>query len=230
MTPKFTLLSAISAVALLSSFSAAASSISFVSSSPITGSINTEPGYIPFQGDYAAFTNSQNIALGHAVTASGTISGFPIIHNVINITDGNYGNGRSWIADGENPALVINLGSIQAFDTLPFGRDRLGGFADRNPGQFTISISNDNGLFTQIFSSALFGFTGSLSAGETVQADFSAVSAEYVKLELENPGTAIDEVEIKLSGLPVPEPTTLALMALGLPTLRLRLGHRSRAL
>lgn len=204
MTPKFTLLPAISIMALLSSFSVAASSISFVSSSPITGSIHTEPGYIPQQGDYAAFINSQNIALGHAVSVSGSISGYPIIHNASNVTDGNYGNGRSWIDSGSNPWVTIDFGNIQSFDTLSFGRDRLGSFQDRNPGQFTISVSNDNSLFTQIFDSSLFGFSGTLSGGQTVQANFSVVSAQYVKLQLANSGAAIDEVEVYSSPVPVP--------------------------
>jgi len=112
--------------------------------------------------------------------------------------------------------MTINFGNIQTFDTLSFGRDRLGGFTDRNPGQFTISISNDNSLFAQIFDSALFGFSGTLGGGQTVQVEFSAVSAQYVKLQLSNSGAAIDEVEIKHSIAAVPAPAAIWLFGSGL--------------
>jgi len=73
-------------------------------------------------------------------------------------------------------------------------------------------------LFTQIFNSASFGFSGVLSAGQTVQANFSAVSAQYLKLHLANAGAAIDEVEIKNSNpttaLPVPATFWLFISAL----------------
>jgi hypothetical protein len=201
--------------------------LSFVPSSPITGSINTDAGFGFPQGSYAAFSNPQNIALGHAATVSGTIVGFPTIHNATNLTDGNYGNGRSWIGSGTNSWLVIDLGSTQTFDTLSFGRDRLGSFDDRDPGQFTLLISNDNTLFTQIFDSVLLGFSGSLSVGQTVQANFGIVSAQYVKLQLANSEAAIDEVEITLSTAPVPEPGTWLLMGTGLVGL-LGYGWRRR--
>jgi hypothetical protein len=215
MTTKFNLHSAISIAALLIQSSTAAASISFVSSSPITGSIKTEAGYNSPQGNYAAFTNPQNIALGHTAMVSGTIPGYPIIHNAANLTDGNYGNGRSWIDSGPNPWLTIDLGSTETFNTLSFGRDRLGGYTERNPGQFTISTSNDNSLFTPIFDSRLYGFSGSLGFAQTVQSSFSTVSAQYVRLQLSNSGAAIDEVEIKFSAAPVPEPEEYMRMMLG---------------
>lgn len=201
---KSILLSAITVGTLLSTYSAVASNaISSVSASPVYGVLGDE-GYAPPQGYYRAFNNPDNIALGKSTTVSGTIGGFPVIHNAVNITDGNYGNGRSWIDSGPTPWLTIDLASSQSFDTLSFGRDRLGYYVDRAPGQFTIAISNDNSLFTQIFDSAALGFSGFLSSGETIQASFDTVNARYVKLQLTNAGAGIDEVEIKLSNVPVP--------------------------
>ena len=220
---------ALSILALLGSTSAHASSISFVPSSSRIGPINSEAGIFP-TGNYQAFTNPLNIALGHGVTVSGTIPGFPIIHDAANITDGNYGKGRSWIGLGSDSWLVIDLGGVRTFDTLSFGRDRLGFLTDRNPGQFTISISNDNSAFTSVFDSASFGFNGILGVTQTVQANFNAVNARFVKLQLAADGAAVDEVEIKLTTAVIPEPATLALIGLGLPALRLGSRRRSPAL
>jgi F5/8 type C domain len=199
-----------------SAYAAPVQSICFVSSSPITGSTNGQVGYSYYQGTYAAFTNPQNIALGATVMVSETIPGFPTIHNATFLTDGNYGNGRSWIGDGSNSWLTINLGSIQSFDTLSFGRDRRSYYDDRDPGQFTISISDDNSLFTQIFDSKTFNFSGFLGAGQTVQANLSKVRAQYVRLQLADVGAAVDEVEIQNSISSVPLPTALWLFGSGL--------------
>lgn len=188
---------------LLSAVSNAAS-LDFVSSSPI-GPTSTEPGFSsPGQGDYAPFTNTQNIALGATVTVSGTCCAAPTIHNSIFLTDGNYGNGRSWIADSQISWLTIDLGSSQSFSTLSFGRDRLGNFDDRDPGQFIILTSNDNNSFTPIFDSSDFVFSGILGLGQTVQATFDTATARYVRLELAADGlpAAIDEIEINAVPLP----------------------------
>ena len=100
-------------------------------------------------------------------------------------------------------------------DRVTLGRDRTGGFNDRDPGQFTIEValsdnvyangddSNDGAEYTQAFDSSAAGFSGVINGPETVQARFTPVLARFVKLTFANIGTDIDEVEIFTSGVPV---------------------------
>lgn len=194
------------------SMSVNAASLTFVTKSP-TGSTSTEPGYSADQGAYAEFMNTQNIALGKTATVSSAYSGAPAIHNSAFITDGKYGNGRSWIGVGPNSWLTIDLGSSQSFSTLSFGRDRLGHYNDRDPGQFTILTSDDNSSFTEIFDSSDFTFDGTLASDQTVQATFDTATAQYVRLELAYDGAAIDEVEI--TAVPLPAAAWVFISALG---------------
>ncbi len=188
---------------LLLSLSANAATVELVAPSPITGAVMNEPAYPSAQGNYAAFTNLQNIALGSDVAVSGTIAGFSAIHDAAFLTDGNYGNGRSWIGNGANSFLTVDLGSVRSFSALAFGRDRLGVFDDRNSGQFSIFTSDDNITFTQILDSSMFGYDGNTVPGMSVLASFGDTQARYVKLQLTSSGAGVDEVEI-LSSVPVP--------------------------
>lgn len=234
MKIEFCVMPAVSFAAALGSFSVAASSLSFSASSPVVGSTTSEEGYPYLNGTYAAFDDPEDMALGHGATVSGTLIGHPIIHNPANVTDGNYGNGRSWIGTGPDSWLTIDLGRTETFDTLLFGRDRLGNFADRNPGQFTISISDNDTLFKLIFDSAQFGFSGALGVAQTVQASFDKVSAQYVRLQLSEAGAAVDEVEIKLADVPGPAAIwlfgsgLLGLLGIGKKSTMLPLAVRSR--
>ena len=48
------------------------------------------------------------------------------------------GRSPSWISA---PWLKIDLGQTVSIDRLMLGRDRLAGFDDRDPGQFTIEVA-----------------------------------------------------------------------------------------
>jgi hypothetical protein len=78
-----------------------------------------------------------------------------------------------------------------------------------------LSRARFDGLFIVcFFDSSTLGFSGDLSAGQTVQAAFDTTTARYVKLELTNGGAAIDEVEI-MSPVPLPAAAWLFISALG---------------
>ena len=180
--------------------------------SSITGPTQSEPGFTccgGTQGDYAAYTNPGNLAIGATVITDGDLAGFFPIHQPSNLTDGNYGNGRSWIDDSAQPTnIYLDLGTARDFDTLAFGRDRLAGFTDRPPGEFVIYVMlGTSTLWTEIFDSNDFIFDGSAQAvRQTNVANFDNVIARQVRLELFAPsGSAIDEIEImNLSPVPVP--------------------------
>jgi len=194
-------------------FSINAASLDVVTGySAITGSTQSEPGFTccgSVQGDYAAFTNTGNLALGATVTSDGDLNGYNPIHRLSNVTDGNYGNGRSWVDNGSQPTnLFLDLGTEKNFDTLAFGRDRLTTFTDRPPGDFIIYVMlGVSTPWTEIFDSSDFTFNGTTQGvKQTNVANFDNVTARKIRLELSaHSGSAIDEIEImNLSPVPVP--------------------------
>jgi hypothetical protein len=140
--------------------------------------------------------------------AKDTLPGHSGIHQAAYLNDGHYGNGASWISNSAYSWIKIDLGQVKSINTVEFGRDRLGNFNDRDPGQFTIAValsdnvysdgnsSNDSIEYALIYDSERSGFTGTVSGSETVTAYFGSVAARFVKITFANPGTAIDEVEV----------------------------------
>lgn len=191
---------------------AGAQSLAVVPASTITGPAICKPGFGPPQCSAAPFDPTSDLAYqgnGFALpsVAKDNIPGFVSIHQPHFANDGFYGNGASWISDSTNSWIKIDLGRTVLLDRLTLGRDRLGGFDDRDPGQFTISIatsdnvyangddSNDGTEYTVVLDSAALGFSGIISGPQTIQASFPAVPARYIKVTVANFGTAIDELE-----------------------------------
>ncbi len=130
--------------------------------------------------------------------------GYETTHNAANANDGKYGNGASWKGNTANSWLKIDLGCATQIRSVRFGRDRTGGYADRSPGQVTVYVAktdvvapgnsdSDDVEYTKVFQST--GFSA-LAAGETMQARFVPITGRYVKFQLQNPGAAIDELEV----------------------------------
>ncbi|MEO8357908.1 MAG: hypothetical protein ABI621_18530 [Chloroflexota bacterium] len=151
--------------------------------------------------------------------AKDTIPGHGEVHRASYINDGLYGPGASWVSNSADSWIKIDLGRATALNTVAFGRDRLGKFNDRDPGQFVIAVAlsddvyangnsrNDNLEYTQVYDSEEAGFSGLVSGSETVEAQFQPLVARFIKITFENPGTAIDEVEIFMVQPPVPGST-----------------------
>lgn len=205
--------------------SADAASITFINVPTLTGTLQQEPnGGFP-ANTYQAYPTANNIAYGILAEVSGTIAGYPHIHAAAHLTDGYYGNGRSWIGDDSNSWFRLDFGSPVTMTSVAFGRDRLGYFDDREPGQFTIRVSSDGISYTTIVDSSLLGFSGSIEFGDTVLSTFDPVVARYLQMTFTEFGAAIDEVEVQ--GTPVPEPSTLALLGLGLAAIAARSRRRA---
>ena len=63
------------------------------------------------------------------------------IHQIVHLNDGLYGNSQSWIPAGSSTApwdAGITLGQVYRIDAVALGRDNLGTYPDRVPGDFTI--------------------------------------------------------------------------------------------
>ncbi|MEZ6047073.1 MAG: DUF1549 domain-containing protein [Planctomycetaceae bacterium] len=74
------------------------------------------------------------------LTASGTISGYPI-HQLKHICDGQVGNSHSWISDKRGKGWVqVDLAEPLYVSSLVWGRDRLGQYKDRVPSDYKVEI------------------------------------------------------------------------------------------
>lgn len=204
-----------------------ASSISVIDNPIFSGGQQQTSGYNTEQGSFRAYDTTGNLAYNKTVSVSGTISGHPAIHSGSFINDGYFGNGRSWIGNSANSWLTIDLGSKFNLNEISFGRDRLGFFNDRDPGQFTIAVSSDlNQGYQTIVNSSMVSFNGMIAGNDTILTNFTPIETRYIKMTFAANGTAIDEVIVH--GTPTPEPATMLLLGSGLAGLigarRKRLG------
>jgi len=143
--------------------------------------------------------------------AKDVIGGHAAIHAPAYTNDGLYGNGASWISASPDSWVKIDLGRVVLVDGVRFGRDRTGGFDDRDPGQFVVALAvsddvyadgndqNDAAEYSVVFDSAAAGFSGQIDAAQTLRASFAPRAARYVRVLFNSEGAAIDEVEV--SGL-----------------------------
>lgn len=175
-----------------------------------------KPGYVPPMCLAKRFDKSRDLTfqgngMARAAVAKDTVPGYTGIHQAAYLNDGLYGSGASWVSYSANSWIKIDLGQTTFINTVKFGKDRLGNFADHNPGQFTIDVAladnvyangdstNDEKEYQRVYDSHEIGFTGVVSGGETVEASFIPTLARYVKITVTNPGAAIDEVEVLFS-------------------------------
>ena len=172
-----------------------------------------KPGYLPPLCLAQESTNKsedltyQGNGSARPAVAKDTIPGYSDIHRPAYVNDGLYGAGASWISNSPYSWIKIDLGKPTIINTITFGRDRLGNYNDRDPGQFVIAValhddvyadgnsSNDFFEYTKVYDSKEAGFDGIVSGSETIQASFAPVEARFVKITFENAGTAVDEVE-----------------------------------
>jgi hypothetical protein len=179
-----------------------------------------KPGYQPPLCLAKEFDQSRDLTYpgngsARPAVAKDTMPGHEEIHHPAYINDGLYGPGTSWVSDSPDSWIKIDLGKATTINTVAFGRDRLGTYNDRDPGQFVIALaltdavyadgdsSNDKVEYKEVFDSKQVGFSGTVSGSETVEAQFQPRLARFVKITFENPGTAIDEVEVFLRQSPV---------------------------
>ena len=197
-----------------------AAHITSVPASPFIGPIEFRPGgpFGPGQNFAIPYDTTNNLAYqgGLALPAVGSSSLhtiFPVlipIHGPQFANDGFYGNGAGWVpfdVPPEKSWLKVDFGCNVVIDTITFGRDRLLGFNDRDPGQFMVSIAsndavyadgnddNDASEYTQIVDSSGH-FSGFINGAETIQTIFDPVNTRFIKVEFAREGVFIDELQV----------------------------------
>jgi len=196
------------------------SSLSLATSTGEVAKVMCKPGYLPPLCLAKEFDKSEDLTFSgngaaRPAVAKDTLPGYSGVHKAEYLNDGLYGPGASWISNSAYSWIKLDLGKASTINTVTFGRDRLGNFNDRDPGQFVIAValsdniyadgnsSNDYIEYTQIYDSEKTGFSGIVSGSETIKASFGPVKARFVKIVFTNAGTAVDEVEVFMTRLPV---------------------------
>lgn len=104
----------------------------------------------------AAPAQAQNVALaerGARPSASGTYPGSEK-HQLAHLNDGKYGNDWSWISDVHGTGVArIDFAEPAVVDRIVWGRDRLGGFADRLPTIYQVELLGSDGRWVEVANS-----------------------------------------------------------------------------
>ncbi len=96
----------------------------------------------------------KNAALGAKATSAGDYSGSPALHRLDYLTDGKYGNGRSWISNRVGRGRVtVELPDAVSIDRIVWSRDRDGKYLDRMPTRYRIDVSTDGESWQVVASS-----------------------------------------------------------------------------
>jgi mono/diheme cytochrome c family protein len=101
------------------------------------------------------FSGTQNVALarlGAKVTSSGDF--VHPLHKLEQINDGEFGNGKSWIAARNTGWVQIELPELTQIDRIEWGRDRTGTFTDRLAVGYRIEAARELGKWQLLASSA----------------------------------------------------------------------------
>ncbi|MBL9163432.1 MAG: DUF1553 domain-containing protein [Planctomycetaceae bacterium] len=76
-------------------------------------------------------------------------------HRLANLNDGKYGNDWSWIAETHGAGWAqVDFAEAQVIDRVVWGRDRLGGFADRLPVDYAIEVLDSDNHWHVVATSA----------------------------------------------------------------------------
>ena len=87
-----------------------------------------------------AFDTGCDLALASTATgvqpavARDVLASHVAYHAASNVNDGEYGNGSAWVSGAAGSWVKIDLGKPTAFNAIRLGRDRLGTYDDRDPG------------------------------------------------------------------------------------------------
>ncbi len=168
---------------------------------------------------------------GGVAFAQDVIPGFPAIHAIDHLNDGEYGNSNSWIGLNTGAPSFAGVAFEQPFkiDRIAFGRDNGGEatvFTDRVAGVYTLQYTTDEVLVDAMgllinnpqwfdIADLTYSATGPTAFPNDPflrhEWSFNPISGVTgVRIGVSNNFIAIDEIEVNAI---VPEPATAALLA-----------------
>jgi len=104
---------------------------------------------------FTAGPRSRNVALGVKPRSGGDYPNGGSIHKLEHLTDGKYGNGRSWISNTAGRGWVeVEFAEPVRIDRVTWARDREGKYADRTPTRYRVEVSLDVKKWQVVASSA----------------------------------------------------------------------------
>ena len=117
-----------------------------------TAEVVCKPGYSPPLCLAQEFDKTQDLTFAgngsaRPAVAKDTMPGFKDIHRASYVNDGLYGAGASWVSNSAYSWIKIDLGKSATINTVTFGRDRLGNYNDRDPGQFVIAVALSDNIY-----------------------------------------------------------------------------------
>jgi hypothetical protein len=127
------------------------------------------------------------------------------VYKAAYVNDGR--EGAAWVSDSAYSWIKIDLGRVTTINTVSLDKASFNSHKNHKLGQFVIAValsdvyvdgnsSNDYTEYTEVYDSEETGFSGVISDSETVSAMFKPIKARFVKITFENPGTAINEVNV----------------------------------
>ncbi len=105
---------------------------------------------------FSAGERPQNVAPGAKITVSGTLPGYAI-HKPQHLTEGQFGNGHSWISNEPGRGwVVLEFPATVRIDRVVWSRDRTEppSYRDRIPTGYVIEVSLDGKAWTAVAGSA----------------------------------------------------------------------------
>ena len=120
----------------------------------------TNNGIEPCIDELEAWTaegESHNVALAEHGGRPSSSGNYPDTskHRLANLNDGKYGNDWSWIAETHGRGWAqIDFAEPQLINRVVWGRDRLGGYADRLPVDYRVEVLRPDGAWQEVASSA----------------------------------------------------------------------------
>src|SRR5690606_23506490 len=100
--------------------------------------------------------SSTNVALAEHGGRPSSSGNYPDAskHRLSNLNDGKVGNDWSWIAEAHGTGWAqVDFTAPQLINRVVWGRDRLGGYADRLPVDYRIEALRPNGQWQEVASS-----------------------------------------------------------------------------
>lgn len=200
--------------------------------------ISPQPGFaITWDGNNAGFSSTEpgtGPTNNAALAANGTV---PFgsseldfgVHFIPNVNDGLYGNASSWIANfagtppDTNPFIGLAFGKSVGIESIAWGRDNLGQYADRCVGVYTLQVTRvaAPGVDTAETGDAATGwvtigtveykagtdnrdFTAARRHRFDVAAGGSSIPATGLRIKISDNNMDLDEIEVNPGPDPIP--------------------------